>query len=170
MDDGKFSSLCPVVGLVTALWPPKVIRLQLHVFKKDPGEVTEAFLDLVGDEVLIVDSVTICGLGFLDPSKFRKAIVVSKYVPRIRKAYRAARELYGTSRFEEVAEEYLERVKCFKRGPHKLCVASYGLSLGEALEIVEERTVRRGLPEDVVMAHELASGVGRWLTRVPSLK
>jgi endonuclease V-like protein UPF0215 family len=156
------------VGVVTAFWPPRVTRLQLHVFKRDPGEVTEAFLDLAKGEILIIDSVTICGLGFLDPSKFDRAIVVSKYVPNIRKAYSAAKRLYSSSRFEEVAEEYLERVRCVRKGPHKLCLAPYGLSFEEALEIVEERTVRRGLPEDVVLAHELASGVGRWLTKAPS--
>jgi len=154
------------VGIVTALWPPRVVRLQLHVFKKDPGEVTEAFLDLVGDEVLIIDSITICGLGFVDPSRFGRAVVVSKYVPNLRKAYGAARRLYSGDRFAEVAEEYLRRVRCGEG----ICVAPYGLSYEEALELVRSRTVRRGLPEEVILAHELASGVGRWLTKAPSLQ
>ena len=168
MDDGKFSHKCPVVVIITALWPPKVVELSVMIVKKDPGNLTDALLRFVGDELLLVDSFTICGLGYFDPSSFKRAIVVSKYVPNIRKAYSAAKRLYSSSRFEEVAEEYLERVRCVRKGPHKLCLAPYGLSFEEALEIVEERTVRRGLPEDVVLAHELASGVGRWLTKAPS--
>jgi len=145
-----------------------VVRLQAHAFKKDPGDVTGAFLPLAEGDVVIIDSITICGLGYVDPSKFERAVVVSKFVPRVTKAVPVARRLYGDDRFREVAEEYLRRVKCFKRGPHKLCVAPYGMDYQEALKIIEERSVRRGLPEEVILAHELASAAGLWLTRAPS--
>ncbi len=157
-----------MVALLTALWPPKVVALQIHVLKKDPGEVTDLFVEFVGEEVLFLDSVTLCGLGFLDPSKFKRAIVASKYVPNLRKAYPAARRLYSSGRFEEVAEEYLRRVRCVREGPYKLCLAPYGMSFEEAMALVKERTVRRGIPEEIIMAHEMASGIGRWLTKAPS--
>ena len=145
------------------MWPPKVVRIQVHLFKKDPGEITDAFVDISKDEVVIIDSVTICGLGFVDPSKFERAIVVSKFIPKIEKAIPVARKLYSDSTFEKVVKEYLKRTKCVKRGWHTLCVTPYGLTFEDALEMIEERVARRGLPEEIIMAHELASALGKWL-------
>ena len=152
-----------MVALQTASWPPKVVRLQVHFFKKDPGEITEALVEISSDEIVIIDSVTVCGLGFVDPSKFERAVVVSKFIPKIEKAIPVAKRLYSDDTFERVAKDYLRRTRCVKRGLHTLCVAPYGMSFDEALEIIEERTVRRGLPEEIIMAHELASALGKWL-------
>ena len=170
-DDGKFSKdKCPILGLLTALWPPEVVRATLHLVRKDPGDVTELLLPLASEaEAVLLDSITICGLGFIDPSKFKAAIVVSKYVPRIRKAYAAVKKIYGDGRFVEVAEDYLRRVKCLERGDGgRLCLAPYGLSEKEAWEIVKERTSVGPLPEDLRLAHHLASAIGKFLTRPPS--
>ena len=170
-DDGKFSKdKCPILGLLTAFWPPEIVRATLHLVKKDPGEVTELLMPLAEEaDVTLLDSITICGLGFIDPSKLRKSIVVSKYVPKIRKAYNVARKIYGNDRFVEVAEEYLSRVKCVDRSDGgRLCVAPYGLSEKEAWEIVRERTSVGPLPEDLRLVHHLASAIGKFLTRSPS--
>ncbi len=170
-DDGKFrKDLCPILGIITALWPPEIVRAKLQVVKKDPGDVTGLLEPIAREaEVVLLDSITICGLGYINPSKFKKAIVVSKYVPNIRKAYSAARALYGDEDFEKVAEEYLRRVKCkVRKDGGRLCLAPYGLSEKEAWEIVEERTSVGPLPEDLRMAHHLASALGKYLTRVPS--
>ncbi|UXD22829.1 hypothetical protein IPA_08640 [Ignicoccus pacificus DSM 13166] len=165
-DDGKFSErVCPVVTLITEGWPPKIDSISLSIFKKDPGNLTEPLSNLLEDvSLIIIDSITICGLGYVDPEGFGPpVIVVSKYVPNIRKAYKASRELYGNDEFVRISEKYLERVRCFPRREGRICIASYGLDLFQARKIVEERTLVEPLPEEVRMAHEVASAIGRWL-------
>jgi len=167
-DDGKFSKeLCPIVSVITYSWPPKVRSLTLHLTRKDPGDLTEALARTLKEvERLIIDSITICGLGYVNPSLFDvPVIVVSKYIPNIRKAYRATREIYGSRDFEMIAEGYLRKVKCVKLRDGKRCIAPYKLSFEEALKIVEERTLIAPMPEEVRMVHEIASAIGRWLNR-----
>ena len=170
-DDGKFRrDFCPILGIITVLWPPEIVRATLQIVKKDPGNVTELLLPLGKEaDIVLLDSITICGLGYIDPSKFEKAIVVSKYIPNIRKAYLAAQRIYGNSEFEEIAEDYLRRVKCIARKDGgKLCVAPYGLDEKDAWEIVEERISVGPLPEDLRLVHHLASALGRYFMRFPS--
>ncbi len=166
-DDGKFTKeKCPIVVLLLEGWPPDPVTLTLHILRKDPGNVTPLISPLTSQaELVLIDSITICGLGFVNPKELgKKVIVVSKYVPRIRRAYKAVEQLYGdASEFREIAEEYLRRVKCEKLKAGRRCVAPYGIELEEALEIVRKRTLVEPLPEDVRMAHLIASAIGRWL-------
>ncbi|ALU12750.1 hypothetical protein EYM_07095 [Ignicoccus islandicus DSM 13165] len=165
-DDGKFTKeLCPVVIVKTEGFPPDVIELAFLRLYKDPGDVTgliNPFLKNV--DLILIDSITICGLGFVDPSNFpSKAVIVSKFVPNIRKAYEKAYELYGNDRFREVAEEYLKRVKCVKLKHGKICIAPYGLEFEYALKIVRKRTLVDPLPEEVRLSDSVASALGKWL-------
>ena len=167
-DDGKFTrELCPIVVVRTKGFPPEVVGLSFLKLWKDPGEITNVLNDFLVDvDLILIDSITICGLGFVDPSGLpSKTIVVSKYVPQIRKAYDKVYELYGSDRFVEVAEEYLNRVKCIELGLGKLCLAPYGLSFKEALRIVRERTLVEPLPEEVRLSHSIASALGKWLNK-----
>ncbi len=167
-DDGKFTrDLCPVVVVETRGFPPEVTGLSYLQLRKDPGEVTDLLRPfLEGVDLILIDSVTICGLGFVDPSGLPSAaVVVSKYIPNIEKAYGKARELYGNDRFEEVAREYLRRAKCVRVGGSKLCLAPYGLPFEEAFEVVRERTLVEPLPEEVRLSHSIASALGKWLNK-----
>jgi len=167
-DDGKFTKeVCPIVTLKTEGWPPEIVEMGLHIVWKDPGNITELIKRFLDDiEIVIIDSITICGLGYVNPNELAsRVIVVSKYVPNIKKAVKRVTEMYGTNEFENIVNEYLNKVRCINLGASRVCVAPYGLSFMESVEVILKRTIVTPLPEDLRMAHLIASAIGRWLNK-----
>ena len=167
-DDGKFTrEVCPVVVLKTSGWPPEIVEIGLHLLWKDPGNITRVIADGIRDaDIVIIDSITICGLGYVDPQNLgSRVIVVSKYIPNIKKAINKVKEIYGNDEFEAIVNNYLSKVRCIEMGLSRLCIAPYGMNFHEALETVIKRVLVEPLPEDIRLAHLIASAIGRWLNK-----